>query len=293
MRAEVWRFMPALVCVPLYLVSGCGAPADDRITVSEVSSPTPKLNRDDDNDNSSTFDGDCDDNNPSVYPGADEGPKVNGVTQPDGIDNDCDGFIDEGTDAFDNDGDGYVVSPGTGYPEDVDCDDTNASIYPNATDGCDQIDTDCDGTVDEDAADVYEPNETPSTAAFLGDISCGAVEVTFNFLPTDASAADDVDVYRINVNEVVGCDFGVNVELLSGLTANEVTLTLIKNVNGTPTPLSWNNQENEEVGANTRITRTYTGSGSANDSGEYFLKVESDLLLCNQDLTLKIRGEAP
>lgn len=293
MRADVWRIAPALVCLSLCLVSGCGAPADDRMTVAEVNSPTPELNRDEDNDNSSTFDGDCDDENASVYPGADEGPIVNGVTQPDGIDNDCDGLIDEGTVAFDNDGDGYVVEPQESSSADPDCDDTNGSIHPNAADGCDQIDSDCDGIFDEDAADIHEPNESPSLAAFLGDISCGAVEVTFNFLPVEASAADDVDVFRISVNEVVGCDFGVNVEMLSRLTANEVSLTLLKSVNGTPTPVVWNNQENETVESQTRLIRTYTGSGSANDSGDYFLEVKSDLLLCNEDLTLTIRGEAP
>ena len=41
----------------------------------------------------------------------------------DGIDNDCDDLIDEGTHAYDDDGDGYSEDEG-------DCDDTDASTSP-------------------------------------------------------------------------------------------------------------------------------------------------------------------
>jgi len=54
----------------------------------------------------------------------------------------------------DDDGDGYAEVDG-------DCDDTDATIAPGAEDGCDQVDEDCDGEVDEDAVDddEYEPND--------------------------------------------------------------------------------------------------------------------------------------
>ncbi|MBU7032415.1 MAG: hypothetical protein HXS53_07775, partial [Theionarchaea archaeon] len=42
---------------------------------------------------------------------------------------------------LDRDEDGYL------YPQD--CDDENSSIHPNAEEGCDRIDNDCDGSVDE------------------------------------------------------------------------------------------------------------------------------------------------
>jgi hypothetical protein len=45
-------------------------------------------------------------------------------------------------DAGDQDGDGFAA------PED--CDDTNAEVYPGATERCDAVDQDCDGEADED-----------------------------------------------------------------------------------------------------------------------------------------------
>src|SRR3989344_4689466 len=46
-----------------------------------------------------------------------------------------------GIDLFDGDGDGYFSYE--------DCDDTNPSINPGATEVCDGVDNDCDGLIDE------------------------------------------------------------------------------------------------------------------------------------------------
>ncbi len=104
--------------------------------------------------------GDCDDTDSSINPAATE--------VCDGEDNDCDGSIDEAGSSgsttwhADEDGDGYgdpYVSEESceapaGYVDDeTDCDDDDADINPAASEICDGIDNDCDGSVDDGAGD--------------------------------------------------------------------------------------------------------------------------------------------
>jgi hypothetical protein len=105
---------------------------------------------------------DCDDGDASVNPGADE--------LCNGDDDDCDGTVDE-SDAIDApdwyvdvDGDGYgdpsvtraSCDQPSGYLGDgTDCDDADPAVHPGATETCNSVDDDCDGTVDEgDAIDA-------------------------------------------------------------------------------------------------------------------------------------------
>jgi len=76
--------------------------------------------------------GDCNDNNAAVGPNR---PEKWG----NGIDDDCDGAVDEDTD---EDGDGVSVRQG-------DCDDRFSAINPNAAEVCDGFDNNCDNRVDE------------------------------------------------------------------------------------------------------------------------------------------------
>ena len=114
---------------------------------------------DSDGDGYSEQDGDCNDADAGVFPGAEE--------TCDGVDQDCDTVIDNApvdqlwyTDA---DQDGYgdtdsavgscVVIVGR-IETGGDCDDSNAAIHPGATEHCDDVDEDCDGVMDEEAVDA-------------------------------------------------------------------------------------------------------------------------------------------
>ena len=100
---------------------------------------------------------DCDDFDASVYPGSTE--------YCDGIDNNCNGEVDEGVNTLyyrDLDGDGFGDDSETltacNAPSDYiivgnDCDDSNAQSFPGAEELCDERDNDCDGEIDEGLLD--------------------------------------------------------------------------------------------------------------------------------------------
>jgi hypothetical protein len=101
---------------------------------------------------------DCADGNPNINPGVVEGG-VGSAVCTDGLDNDCDYFIDLAEPAcqdpcIDFDGDGYYSIadsfPACTFPID-DCDDSNAAINPGAADAiCNGIDDNCSGTPDNE-----------------------------------------------------------------------------------------------------------------------------------------------
>ncbi len=155
----------------------------------------------------SCSDVDCDDNDPAIHPGATE--------VCDGIDNDCDGQVDEGvgnTYFADTDGDGFGdpnnsitdCSAPNGYITDSsDCNDADAAINPNATEACDGIDNDCDGQVDEGVTNTYYA-DTDSDGFGDPNNSMTACSAPSGFI-ADNTDCDDTDA-AVNPNAAEACD---------------------------------------------------------------------------------------
>jgi hypothetical protein len=119
----------------------------------------PPLLSDLDGDGFSVEEGDCNDLDSSLHPAREE--------VCDGIDNNCDGAVDEGvipTWYFDFDGDGHGsdtliyegCDPLEGYiASSDDCDDSRDTVAPGALEVCDGLDNDCDDDTDEDVTTTF------------------------------------------------------------------------------------------------------------------------------------------
>lgn len=145
---------------------------------------------------------DCDDNDAQIGPHA--------IEVCDGVDNNCDGQIDEDklkTFYQDNDGDGFGDSAlsveACEAPEGTaalggDCDDADDSIKPDASEECDGIDNDCDGDIDEGGAQIAVYLDTD------GD-GFGADDTLLRTCPDDIPAG-----YTREGNDCDDDDTGIN-----------------------------------------------------------------------------------
>ena len=132
------RLLALLITLPcLALLSGCGCNTEpeDPVVVATDRDDDGFVGTDDGGD-------DCDDDDPSIHPGADE------ICN--GLDDDCDGLIDEDEDGVEGGVCPPVDADGDGYPDGEDCDDEDPDVFPGADEECNGIDDDCDGQVDED-----------------------------------------------------------------------------------------------------------------------------------------------
>jgi len=128
--------------------------------------------------------GDCNDANHLINPGATE--------VCDGVDNNCTGGIDEGltfvTYYTDADNDGYgtgsgqalCYNPGSGFATQAgDCNDANHLINPGATEVCDGVDNNCNGSTDEGPSpytiNIIENSDTPNDGT-----TCSGSNVTLS-----------------------------------------------------------------------------------------------------------------
>lgn len=130
----------ALLCS--WAVAACGpTPSSDDDDMGNPGGPDAST-ADEDGDGYSVAQGDCNDANPTIHPGASDDTC-------DGVDNDCSGRVD---DPFDTDMDNWSTCQG-------DCDDTNASTYPGAPEEIDGVDQDCDGTPDNNRPDTDDDGD--------------------------------------------------------------------------------------------------------------------------------------
>ena len=167
-----------------------GNTATDELSDFQV---LPQDEHDGDGDAYAEVDGDCDDTDPTIHPDAPE--------LPDGIDNDCDDSIDEGTDNVDDDSDGLTELEG-------DCNDDDDTIYLGAPEYLDGVDNDCDGMIDEgteayddDGDCACEGNEEVTSCTGSTSTSCEVDELIVgdcddadeDLHPEAAELCDDVD----------------------------------------------------------------------------------------------------
>ena len=143
---------------------------------------------------------DCDDVRDYINPSATE--------ICDGVDNDCDGDVDEGDGSAstlwytDNDGDGYgdpstvvasCIQPSSTISQGGDCNDTDYNISPMASETCDSIDNDCDNLIDDDDSSL----DSSTATTWFADLDLDSYGDTLNYVVTcvmpSGYTADDSD----------------------------------------------------------------------------------------------------
>ena len=135
--------------VPLFVAPGC-------LVTPEAFVEARARFQDADGDGISEYEGDCGPEDPATWPGAPE--------LCDGKDNNCDGAVDNNPEGslwfFDGDQDGHgdpnqpqaACDPPEGFvASSEDCDDADPAIHPDQPEACNDVDDDCDGSIDEDA----------------------------------------------------------------------------------------------------------------------------------------------
>jgi hypothetical protein len=161
--------------------------------------------------------GDCNDAEAAIHPGQVEGCN--------GLDDDCDGTIDQGLETHlfyqDLDRDTWgtetvpLVACHAPSPDWTraggDCDDTNADVNPGATEICGGGDEDCDGLVDQDDPSLdastrtaWYPDRDADGFGAIGDAVVACVSPQAAFIDVGGDCNDEEATINPNATEVCG-----------------------------------------------------------------------------------------
>ncbi len=198
---------------------------------------------DNDGDGITENQGDCDDTNASIFPGAAD-------LTVDGIDQNCDGIDGPVTSTLDSDGDGFT-------PIDGDCNDANGNIHPGAVDIPNNgIDENCDG-VDATVTtinltsittlEVVGGTNIPATTfgpfeTLIIDIGVSELDIPINLFISDATGTilqtldvrpEGTDQFPFNTHSLAPGLYTITAQAMdpggSGLILDEMTSSLTVN----------------------------------------------------------------
>jgi hypothetical protein len=156
---------------------------------------------------------DCDDDNPNINPDA--------IEICDGLDNDCNGLIDDNLTLYayyldaDNDGfgnpatsmDTCSLTPPEGFvANSMDCDDNNANINPDAIEICDSLDNNCSGFINDglDSFTYYQDADQDGFGDSGISLDTCAAFAPAGFVINDGDCDDNNP--NINPNAIEVCD---------------------------------------------------------------------------------------
>lgn len=171
-----------------------------RVTVTDASGDTDTdtvavtvdYDQDGDGHDAEAYGGDdCDDDDATVSPSATE--------TCDGVDEDCDGDTDEDYDA---DGDGSFSEADCPSTIGDDCDDSDASVFPGATETCDGVDNDCDGLADVSGTESWatstfgsSSDSTSITGDFYGNVYQATEDTTLEYMEAYLNPSSTITIY--------------------------------------------------------------------------------------------------